>query len=142
MVTLTSAEDLSRFLTIIFVGPIVFIVSLVFLMVVYKERRRSAKTKFTLAFNLELHFWKLEAVEIAISDIETEAPIPLEKIELYSHNHLNQKFSVEFSSLNINNFNIVFPETITIIQELLDEKPLLGTYHPVEQQFIKNFANK
>ncbi|MHA1125454.1 MAG: hypothetical protein ACTSO7_09890 [Candidatus Heimdallarchaeota archaeon] len=142
MFSLTSAEDLSRFTTIVFAGPLVFVFSLAFLAVVYTLRRDSAKSKLKGCLDQELIYWKMEAIELAINDIETEAPIPLEKIELYSHNLLDEKLSAEYSSLNLYKLKIVFPETITILQNLLYEKPFLGTYHPVEQQFTKNFSKK
>jgi len=142
VISLTSADDLSRFTTILFVCPAVFIFSLMFLFVVYRARKDSAKTTLTSRINQELIGWKREAIESAIKEIMSEEFIPLERIETYSHKLLDEKLAFEFHQFSLYKFNIVYHDTIQTLNQLLDLKPYLGTYYPVEQQFKKTYDNE
>ena len=142
VVNLTSAEDLSRFITMLTVCPAVCIFSLLFLFVVYRARKDSTKTTLTRRINQELIGWKREAIESAIKEIMSEEFIPLERIETYSHKLLDEKLAYELHQFNLYKFNIVYPDTIQTLYQLLDLKPYLGTYYPVEQQFKKTFDNE
>ena len=125
-----------------FTGPIAIVITLSFLILIYSVRIDSTKTRLRNGINELLIIWKLQAVEDTIKSIETEVPVPLEKIETYSHTIIHKKFNLEFPSLNLHTLQIIIPDTVQTIQELLSAQPFLGTYHQVEQQFVKNFENE
>lgn len=122
--------------------PEVFIGSLVVLYITYTERRSKAKIRVSIGLNEVLFEWKMQAIEETIIGIESTDPVPLEKIESYSHAILLEKINQEFPSLNLRKLQIIFPDTVQTIQKLLSAQPFLGTYYQVEQQFVKNFIGE
>ena len=117
-------------------------VFLIFLIILYNILKDTAKIKLKKRLDQELIAWKMQAVEDTIKSIETAAPVPLMNIETYSHDILYQKLSTEYPSINLQKLKILFPNTIYILQLVLEQKPFLGTYHQVEQQFVKNLVNQ
>ena len=138
----TIYKDVNVPIYLLFTVPAVFIGSLVVLYITYTERRSKARIRVRICLNEVLFEWKLQAIEETIIGIEVTEPVPLEKIESYSHTILHEKINQEFPSLNLQKLRIIFPDTVQTIQKLLSTQPFLGTYHQVEQQFVKSFEDE
>lgn len=125
-----------------FIAPGVDFVLLIFLIILYNILKDTAKGQLKRRLDQELVAWKMQAVEDSIRSIETAAPVPLINVETYAHNILYHKFATEYPGLDLQKLRVVYPNTIFIMQQLLTQKPFLGTYYQVEQQFVKKFGSQ
>lgn len=114
----------------------------IFLFILYTIIKEIAKSRLRRCLDQVLIEWKQKAIEDTIKTIESVAPVPILNIESYSHNILNQWLTQTYPSINLQKLNIFFPDTVFILQQLLAQKPFLGTYYQVEQQFVKSFEGK
>lgn len=126
---------------LILIVPGVDFVILIANIIVYNVLKDTSKAQLRRCLDTELIVWKMQAVEDSINSIQTAAPVPLINIETYAHNILFHKFATEYPRLNLQKLGILFPNTVYILQQLLAQKPFLGTYYQVEQQFVKNFTD-
>lgn len=140
--TVTDPTFMSRFFAVLFVGPPVTVGYAIFLFILYTIIKEIAKSQLLRCLDQVLIEWKQKAIEDTIKTIESAAPVPILNIESYSHNILNQWLAQTYPSINLQKLNIFFPDTVFILQQLLAQKPFLGTYHQVEQQFVKSFEGK
>lgn len=142
ILTVTDPTDMNRFFAVLFIGPPVTVGYAILLIAIYNLVKDPIKRKLRISLNQVLIEWKQKAIENTIETIESAAPVPIINIESYSHNILNQWLAQTYPSINLQKLNIVFPDTIFILQQLLAQKPFLGTYHQVEQQFVRTFGAK
>ncbi len=123
------------------IGIAVLTVSLVVNPILYIFLKSTAKDDLKEAVNQQGDFWKYEAVEEAIIHIETNTPIPLEKINAFANDQLIQNVKTRYPSLEIERISMLIPsDTVYVIQDLISKNPSLGTYHQVEQFFVKNIS--
>ncbi len=117
-----------------------FIAYAILLLILFSVLRNSAKSKFVGRLKEELVVWKMKAVESTILSIETTTPVPLVNIEIYANNILNERLTNAFSKIELDQLGIFYPDTVYIIQQVLEQNPSLGKYYNVEQFFVKNIG--
>ncbi len=127
--TFTNPIDGSRIILVIVGGPISIVAPILILVLIYTILDETAKSRLKRCLDQVLIEWKMKAVEDTIKTIETVAPVPLIHIETYSHNILYQWLATSYPSLNLQKLRIGFPNTVFILQQLLSQKPFLGTYY-------------
>lgn len=120
------------------IGSLLFIAYLVVLLVLYALIRNTLRSR--LMKNLEPYVidWRMQAIKDTIDNIQSEAPVPIEKIDSF----VDTIYRNKISSLKLLGLRFYHPETEKLLQDLLYNESYLGTYYPVEQQFVKNIVNK